>query len=186
MSAGDRTSDIPDTSETIHRRRYSKAAEISGRDAVNFRLSLSRVSIEMIASPPICSICPRHKRSSLFCAIRPRSVAISWNFRVELPELSTRTFIGNSSLSFLSRRPERKPTSAGLKRPPSATLEPLVRPLPVCNYGLVGAVLIGIVTARNLFVKEFILGVRAYSLKFRHTFNDVHRQTEAIDFVLDR
>ena len=49
----------------------------------------------MIASPPIRSTCPRHKSSSLSCLIRSRSVAITWNFRLELPALMTKTFIGS-------------------------------------------------------------------------------------------
>src|SRR5574341_120097 len=47
----------------------------------------------MTASPPIRSISPRARRRSVFCAIRSRSVAISWNLTVELPVLRTSTFM---------------------------------------------------------------------------------------------
>src|SRR5215469_7153102 len=51
----------------------------------------------MIASPPIRSICPRQTRSSRFSDIRSGSVRMTWNFRLELPEFSTRIFIGRFS-----------------------------------------------------------------------------------------
>src|SRR5579872_2234987 len=47
----------------------------------------------MMASPPIPSTSPRQRRSSVYCLIRSRSVAITWNFKLELPEFTTRTFI---------------------------------------------------------------------------------------------
>src|SRR5215472_2902030 len=49
----------------------------------------------MIASPPVPSTLPLHKSWSLPCWMRSISVAMTWNFRLELPAFSTSTFIGN-------------------------------------------------------------------------------------------
>ena len=57
--------------------------------AVSFCRKPARFCTVMIASPPIRST----KSSSLSCLIRSMSVAITWNFRLELPALMTKTFI---------------------------------------------------------------------------------------------
>src|SRR5262249_5068582 len=101
MSAAARFFVIPDSS--IQRRRNSKAALMSGSEAVSFCFGILGDWTVTIASPPIRSKTPRHKRSEFVCPIwfcpvpfraeGSGSVAMSWNFRLELPELSTRTFI---------------------------------------------------------------------------------------------
>ena len=62
----------------------------------------------------------------------------------------------------------------------------LVRPLPGRDVWLICAVLVSVVPARNLRIKQFLHGVRSNSLKSWNTLNHVHRQTEAVNLVLDR
>src|SRR5205085_8754313 len=49
----------------------------------------------MMASPPMRSTAPRASLRSALRLISSRSVAMSWNLTVELPQLRTRTFIAN-------------------------------------------------------------------------------------------
>src|SRR5580704_16447068 len=80
----------------------------------------------MIPSPPIPSTSPRHIRSSLYSLIRSRSVAITWNLRLELPELRIRTFI---------EAPFR--LSGGQLQDKLCSLHPAMRAgLYSCNFGL--------------------------------------------------
>src|SRR5205807_6494676 len=61
----------------------------------------------------------------------------------------------------------------------------LVRPLPGGSIRPVCAVLVGIISARYLFVKEFLFCVGTDSLKLRNAFNNIHGQAEPINVVLD-
>src|SRR6516165_10904255 len=115
----------------------------------------------MIASPPIRSICPRQTRSSRFSAIRSGSVPMTWNFRLELPEFSTRIFIWGFS-------------DLGLR-------VSLVRPRPVRHIGFVDPMSMRVVHALNLQVTKLFFGMSSDSLKFRNTVDGVNRQTETID-----
>src|SRR5262249_3081517 len=173
---------------SIQRRGYSRAAATSGSEAVNFCLDPFGVWTVMIASPPDHSICPRHRRSSLFCLIRSRSVAMSWNFRLELPELSTRTFIcvNNRPCS----REHGEFTSArelpGRTKVQLGGLARLLRPFPVGNIGPVRAVFESVVPAGDLLVAKLLQSGAADSLQPRNVLYYFHGQSEAIDSVLDR
>src|SRR3954451_14614536 len=60
-----------------------------------------------------------------------------------------------------------------------------VRPLPVRRLRLVHPVLVGVVGALNLQVPEPLLGVCPDPVQPRHPVDDVHRQGEVVDLVLD-
>ena len=61
-----------------------------------------------------------------------------------------------------------------------------VRAFPAGNDRLIGVVLVGVVPARDLLIAESFHGVSTDSLNFCNTLDDVHRETETIDFVLNR
>src|SRR5215470_11939657 len=60
------------------------------------------------------------------------------------------------------------------------------RPSPARDVRAVDAMLVGMGTARDLSVAELLLGVPADPLQFGNAVNGVHRQAEAIGFVIDR
>src|SRR6516162_5266269 len=100
---------------------------------------------------------------------------MSWNFRLELPELSTRTFIC--------------PTTNGPPRAQALALGGLaclVRPLPAGNIGPIGTVLVSVVPAGDLLVVKFRQGRPANPLQSRNVLNHIHGQGKAIDLILDR
>ena len=67
----------------------------------------------------------------------------------------------------------------------SARARASIRPLPVCGFGLIDAVLVRVVHALDLHIAELLLRVRAGHLEPRHAVDDIHRQCEAVDLVLD-
>src|SRR5262245_43589833 len=60
-----------------------------------------------------------------------------------------------------------------------------VRPLPVPEFGLVDAVLVGIVLAVDLEVAKLLLRMCSAGLELRHAINHVHGQREPVDLILD-
>src|ERR1700756_16396 len=61
-----------------------------------------------------------------------------------------------------------------------------IGPGPVCGFGHVDAVLMGIVAACDLLVEESFLGVAADSLQPGDAVHDIHGEAEAVDIVVDR
>src|SRR5512132_747522 len=86
-------SSMPASGDAAQRAMKSTAALMSRSEEVDRCGSWPSTWRRIIASPPMRSIVPVAKRRSAFCAMRSRSVAISRNFTLELPQLRTRTFI---------------------------------------------------------------------------------------------
>jgi len=61
----------------------------------------------------------------------------------------------------------------------------LVRPPPTGDIGLVDAVLVRVIPARDLLILELFFGVGSDLLQFRHSLDDVHRETKAVGLILD-
>ena len=59
-----------------------------------------------------------------------------------------------------------------------------VRPSPPGNLGAIDTMLVGIGSASDLLVPEFLLRVSADLLEFGNAIDRIDRQTEAIDFVI--
>src|ERR1700746_1825552 len=61
-----------------------------------------------------------------------------------------------------------------------------VRPLPAADLRAVDSVLVGIATAGNLAIAEFLFGMRANSLQFRDAVDSIDGETEPVCLVADR
>src|SRR5437762_2873510 len=83
----------PDSSNTAQARIISTAARVSRTGAAERCGALPSAVNVITPAPPTRSIMPCARRASVSCAMRSRSVAISWNLTDELPQLSTNTFI---------------------------------------------------------------------------------------------
>ena len=81
------------SSLTAQRRMYSTAARWSRSGAVVFTDGRSPARSVSTDSPPSRSITPRASFSSVFEFMRCASVRTIWNFSVDDPTLSTRTFM---------------------------------------------------------------------------------------------
>ena len=60
-----------------------------------------------------------------------------------------------------------------------------IGPSPLIDFRLVDTVLISIVLALDLHVPQFLFGVSAGHLEARHAIDDVDRQAETVDLVLN-
>ena len=98
---------------------------------------------------------------------------MSWNFRLELPELSTSTFICTTTNG--------PPRAQALGR-----LACLVRPLPAGNIGPIDTVPVRVGPAGDLVIEKFRQGGAANPLQSWNVLNHIHGQGEAIDLILDR
>src|SRR5215813_1202579 len=154
---------------------------MSGSAAANFCLVPARVWKVAIASAPIHSICPRHRRSSLLREMRSESVAMTWNFRLELPELSTRTFIYRCSGHACCG------SAAFVNSVPGQVnlLSRRIRPSPAGNIRFICAVLVGIVPAPDLLVVKLFHCPAADFQELGHSPDRIHGQAEAINLVLN-
>src|SRR5215471_17422064 len=75
---------------------------------------------------------------------------------------------------------------AGRKRMSrSSIVTELVRPHPRRSGWFIDAVLVRVIAALDLLIQEALLSVPADSLQTRHAVDNVHRQAEAVDVVVD-
>src|SRR4030095_9943536 len=100
-------SSMPDSADAPQPGMKSTAAWMSRSEEVVPCGAPPSTCRRIIASPPMRSIVPFAKRRSAFCAMRSTSVAINRNFTLELPQLSTRTFIDLHSNYFTGGAPKR-------------------------------------------------------------------------------